>query len=80
MTKIKQVEPEAKFIHCSIHRGALATKAMPVSLKTALKESVKVKVVIKARALNSLMFSKMHNEMGSDHKKLLLQLDVRWLS
>jgi zinc finger BED domain-containing protein 5/7/8/9 len=30
-TQIKQVEPEAKFTHCSIHREALATKAMPSS-------------------------------------------------
>ena len=41
VTQIQQVAPEAKFTHCSIHREALATKAMPTSLKTVLDQSVK---------------------------------------
>lgn len=80
VTRIKQVSPEAKFTHCSIHREALATKAMPNSLKTVLDQSVKVVNFIKARALNSRLFSILCNEMGSDHKKLLLHTEVRWLS
>lgn len=80
VTKIKQVAPEAKFTHCSIHREALATKAMPTSLKAVLDKSVKVVNFIKTRAINSRMFSILCNEMGSDHKKLLLHTDVRWLS
>ena len=80
VTQIQQVAPEAKFTHCSIHREALATKAMPTSLKTVLDQSVKVVNLIKARALNSRIFSILCNEMGSDHKKLLLHTEVRWLS
>ena len=45
VTQIKQVAPQAKFTHCSIHRTALATKAMPTSLKTVLDESVKVVIL-----------------------------------
>ena len=80
VTQIKQVVPQTNFTHCSIHRTALATKAMPTSLKTVLDESVKVVNFIKVRALNSRLFSIMCNEMGSDHKKLLLHTEVRWLS
>lgn len=80
VTQIKQVAPEAEFTHCCIHREALATKAMPYSLKTVLDAAVKVINFIKGRALNSRMFSIMCNEMGSDHNKLLLHTEVRWLS
>ena len=80
VTQIKQVAPGAKFTHCSIHREALACKAMPVSLKTVLDQSVKIVNFIKARALNSRMFSIICGEMGSEHNALLLHTEVRWLS
>jgi hypothetical protein len=80
VTKILQVAPQAKFIHCSIHREALACKSMPTNLRGVLDQSVKVVNFIKSRALNSRMFTILCNEMGSDHSKLLLQSEVRWLS
>ena len=80
VTRIKQVAPGAKFTHCSIHREALACKAMPATLKTVLDQSVKVVNFIKARALNSRLFSIICSEMGSEHNTLLLHTEVRWLS
>jgi hypothetical protein len=80
VTKILQVAPQAKFIHCSIHREALACKSMPTNLRGVLDQSVKVVNFIKSRALNSRMFTILCNEMGSDHSKLLLHSEVRWLS
>ena len=80
VTRIKQVAPGAKFTHCSIHREALACKAMPAILKTVLDQSVKVVNFIKARALNSRLFSIICSEMGSEHNTLLLHTEVRWLS
>lgn len=56
ITKIQQVAPQAKFIHCSIHSEALACKAMPTKLKDVLDQAVKVVNFIKSRALNSRMF------------------------
>lgn len=53
---------------------------MPCNLNTVLDKSVKVVNFIKSRALNSRLFSIICNEMGSEHKKLLLHTDVRWLS
>ena len=80
ITKIIQVAPNAKFTHCSIHREALASKAMPSNLKDVLDQAVKVVNFIKSRALNSRMFTILCNEMGSEHNKLLLHSEVRWLS
>jgi len=80
VTKIREVAPHAKFTHCSIHREALASKKMPSELKTVLEQAVKVINFIKARAINSRMFTILCNEMGSEHNKLLLHSEVRWLS
>ena len=77
VTQIKQVAPGANFTHCSIYREALASRAMPNTLKTVLDQSVKLVNFIKARALNSRMFTIICNEMGSEHKKLLLHTEVR---
>lgn len=80
VTQIKQVAPRANFTHCSIHREASASKAMPDTLKTVLDQAVKIVNFIKARALNSRMFTIICNEMGSEHNNLLLHTEVRWLS
>jgi hypothetical protein len=77
---IKEVAPDAKFVHCSIHRQALAARKMPAILKTVLTEAVKAVNLIKSRATNSRLFSIVCNEMGSEHDKLLLQTEVRCLS
>lgn len=53
---------------------------MPQNLKTAFDEVVKVVNFIKTRALNSRIFSILCEEMGNDHKHLLLHAEVRWLS
>jgi hypothetical protein len=49
-------------------------------LKTVLTEAVKVVNFIKSRATNSRLFSILCNEMGSEHDKLILHTEVRWLS
>jgi hypothetical protein len=53
---------------------------MPAILKTVLTEAVKVVNLIKSRATNSRLFSISCTEMGSEHDKLLLHTEVRWLS
>jgi hypothetical protein len=49
-------------------------------LKIVLTEAIKVANFIKSRATNSRLFSILCNEMGSEHDKLLLHTEVRWLS
>jgi hypothetical protein len=52
VTRIKEAAPDAKFVHCSIHHGALATRIMSAVLKTVLTEAAKVVNFIKSRAMN----------------------------
>ena len=51
----------------SIHREALAAKGMPVSLKEVLDTTVKLVNFVKARPLNSHIFTALCSEMGSNH-------------
>lgn len=78
--KIKKVAPECRSTHCVIHREALAAKGMPENLNSVLSDAVKVINFIKARALNSRLFSLMCEDMGGKFKTLLLHTEVRWLS
>lgn len=78
--RIKKVAPECQSTHCVIHREALASKGMPANLKSVLTDSVKVINFIKARALNSRLFSLMCEDMGGKYQTLLLHTEVRWLS
>jgi transposase len=74
-----KVATDAKFVHCSIHREAVAPRRMRAILKSVLTAAVKVVNVIKSRAKNSILFSILYNEMGSEHDKFL-HTEVRWLS
>ena len=78
--RIQSVAPNAVFTHCSIHREALAAKMLQSSFKDVLDNAIKVVNLIKARALNSRMFTIMCNDMGAKHDKLLLHTEVQWLS
>ena len=80
VTRVQAVAPDATWVHCSIHREALAVKGMSVSLKNASDTTVKMVNFVKARPLNSRIFSALCSEMGSDHETLLFHTEVRWLS
>ena len=53
---------------------------MPADLLSVLNDAVKLVNFIKAHLLNSRLFTLLCNEMGSEHKALLLHTEVRWLS
>ncbi|XP_064470067.1 zinc finger BED domain-containing protein 5-like [Ornithodoros turicata] len=80
VARAQEVEPSVRWTHCSIHSEALACKGMPSALKDVLAQAVKIVNFIKARPLNSRLFAGMCDEMGSEHKHLLLHTKVRWLS
>jgi len=75
-----EVSPNASWTHCNIHREVLVSKNLPDNLKMVLNTSVKIVNFIKARPLQSRLFEKLCEEMGSFHKSLLLHTEVRWLS
>nr|XP_022910667.1 uncharacterized protein LOC111421719 [Onthophagus taurus] len=64
VTRIQEVAPDCVFIHCSIHRQALAAKEMPDELRFVLNDAVKVVNFIKARALNPRLFRILCSEIG----------------
>lgn len=80
MARVMQVAPNVKWTHCSIHREALAVKKMSTEHKTILDELVKIVNYIKSRPLNSRIFTKLCQEMGSKHEQLFLHTEIRWLS
>uniref|UniRef100_A0A8C1YEQ7 Uncharacterized protein n=1 Tax=Cyprinus carpio TaxID=7962 RepID=A0A8C1YEQ7_CYPCA len=59
---------------------ALACKTLNAEFKHVLDTAVKIVNYIKSRPLNTRLFSTLCNEMGSEHKGLLLHTEVRWLS
>jgi hypothetical protein len=42
VTHVQAVSPDSTWVHCSIHREALAAKGMPDSLKDVLYTTVKM--------------------------------------
>jgi hypothetical protein len=76
----QQIGPHVIFIHCIIHREALASHDLEPKLHSVLQETVKVVNFVKARPLNSDLFAVLYEEMQADHKLLLFHSEVRWLS
>ena len=78
--QIQEVAVNCVWVHCNIHKQALAVKRIPSNLNMTLEECVKFVNYIKSRPLNSRLFNELCKEMGSDHKHLLLYCNSRWLS
>ena len=79
-SKIKKLAPQAKGIHCMIHRYALATKTLPASLQEVLDSVIKIVNYVKTSALNTRLFKELCKDMNSDHEVLLFYTAVCWLS
>ena len=67
-------------VHCMIHREALVFKTLPTKLHLIMKQVIEVVNLIKARPLQSRLFTQLCQEMDSKFKCLLLHTHVRWLS
>ena len=79
--RVLQVAPHIKFMHCIIHREALASKTLDPELKSVLETHIVVLVNhIKSRPLNTGLFATLCNELGLQHEGLLFHTEVRWLS
>ncbi|XP_050064469.1 protein FAM200B-like [Aphis gossypii] len=78
--KVLEVSSNIMFNHCMIHREALASKKLQPDVNKVLLNAISVINFIKSKSLNSRLFTILCNEMGSDHEKLLLHTEVRWLS
>ncbi len=78
--RVKRVAPNAKVVHCMIHRFALATKTLPDELCKILEEVVKCVNFVKGGALNSRLFQNLCRDMDSEHVALTFYSKGRWLS
>ena len=76
---VKRQNPAIEITHCCIHRKALTVKVLLTELSETMN-GIRVVNFIKARALNSRIFSLLCKEMGSQHQSLLFYTAVRWLS
>ncbi|XP_047480591.1 SCAN domain-containing protein 3-like [Penaeus chinensis] len=80
VARFKKENPDVEWTHCIIHRESLASKKMSSQLHEILNDAVKVINFIKSRPLNTRLFHRLCESMGSEHTELLLHTDVRWLS
>jgi len=62
----------------TILREALMIKVLPKELSETMNGCIRIVNFVKPSALNSLIFSLLSEEMGSEHQSLLFQTSVRW--
>lgn len=77
---MKRELPEVTITHCMLHRHALASKALPESLKQHLITAINIVKYIRGRALNHRIFRAFCEEIGAAHTVLLYHTEIRWLS
>jgi len=80
VTRIKSVAPKCSSSHCVLHRHALVAMKISYELKTVLDQAVQIVNYVKSRPLQSRLFKKVCEEIGSQHQSLFLHTQVRWLS
>lgn len=78
--KVNEISSSILFTHCMIYREALLSKKLEPFVNEVLQDAIRAINFIKSKALNSRLFTILCNEMGSNHTKLLLHTEVRWLS
>ena len=77
---VERQNPAIEITLCCIHREALMVKVLPTELSETMNDCISAVNFIKARALNSRIFSLLCEEMESQHQSLLFCTAVRWLS
>jgi len=80
VARVKEKNLDVVIIHCFLHRENLVSRRLQPDLHAVLNDAIQIVNFVKARALNSHIFQKMCEEMGSHHKDLLFHSDVHWLS
>jgi hypothetical protein len=71
-SEVQQIGLHVNFIHCIMHRKALASRELEPKLHSVLQEAVKVVNFVKTRPLNSRLFAVLCEEIQAGHKSLLL--------
>ena len=80
VSRVQEKNPNVVVTHCFLHRKALVTKTLPTELVSLLDNVVSMVIYNKTRPLKSRLFAILCEEMGAEHKALVLHTEVRWLS
>ena len=66
--------------HCFLHRNVLVSKESQENLKQVVHQIVEIVNYIKSRPIKSRLFEELCKSMDSQNVRLLVHIDVRWLS
>ena len=81
ITLVKERQnPNIIITHCFLHREALVAKTLGDELKEVLNQVIEKVNFIKRRPLKCRLFEQICIGIDSQHKRLLLHSEVRWLS
>ena len=72
--------PNLVHTQCFIHREVLVSKVSQENLKQVLHEVVEIVNYIKSRPIKSRLFEELCKSMVSQHIRLLMHTDFRWVS
>lgn len=78
--RVKQVNPKVNIFHCLLHRENLVSRHLSPGMNEVMNEAVQIFNYIKASALNTRLFEELCADFDSEHKHLLFNLKIRWLS
>lgn len=67
ITRLKKLMPNACWMHCFLHRQALAAKTLPQEYNEVLNIIIKIVNSIKGKALQTRIFRMICEDMGSLH-------------
>ena len=77
---VEKQNPNFVRTHCFLHREVLVSKITQNELKEVLNQVIEMVNFIKTRPLQSRIFELLCKDMDSQHVRLLLHTEIRWLS
>ena len=80
VSRIREKQQDIIVTHCFLHCETLVVKTLPADLASTLNTLVSTVNFVKTKSPKSRMFAIWCEEMGTDHRNLLLHTEIRWSS